>query len=132
MEGLTSVRGEVRAEHPRKGRNLRLFHDEVATKDDCELMAVWERRSRQAEAFQYSVRVPGWCTEDGRLLACGMFIRLDCERIRTDESLLITVVSFEYSEKEGHIASLELRPAESLQAKPFFAEKQEDIWWEQG
>ena len=112
--------------HPRKSRATILNYDGNASDEDCKALAKWERITNQANSYQLRLKVAGWLNSLGRLWELNTQVFLDCPKIRTKKHLLITEINFDYSRKEGHTASLELKHPDAFKPYPFVAEQEKE------
>ena len=123
---MKPISGTVEYPHITKSRVLTLSYDGLASKKECQKMAGWEMMVRQANSFQYSVKVPGWLNSESLPWELNTLVLLDCEKIKTHENLLVTEISMDYSKEEGHTTYLELRYPDALKPKPFAPKSKKD------
>ena len=112
--------------HPRKSRVSIINYDGSANNEECKTLAKWERITNQANSYGHTIRVAGWLNSIGRPWELNTQVFLNCPKIRTQKHLLVTEINFEYSKKDGHTSTLELKHPDAFKALPFIASKEKD------
>ena len=124
-----TVTGKAKHKFIRSQRTMLIQHDGLSSESEANKLAEWEMQVRQAQAYQCSVKVPGWFSPEGTPWEINTLVHVDCYKASVKKDLLIYELSFDYSQEEGHTTTLELRHPDTLKPKPHQVKPDKKAEW---
>ena len=113
------VKGETDPDYVRKGRLLVIPYEGLTDQKKAASLAKWEKQVRHGRAYNVSAVVSGWTNpKTGMPWEVNTLVTVDCIKASIKKDLLISEVSFDYNEEQGHTTSLELKHPDSFAPEP--------------
>lgn len=114
-------------------RPLVMVADGPGLKDELQMRATYERNVRAGRARMITYEVQGFKSRAKKLWPVNELVSVDDDFLHIKDTLLISSVTFTYSEQQGEITSLELCRPEAFDIfapppKPKKSKKKEVIW----
>ena len=124
------TKGEAKDDGIKRNRPKLIVSDNVLLPIAALRQAQWEADIRTRQSMDVNLEVIGWKKEDGSLWDIGELVAVSCPAIGLNRDMLISSVSYSYSNSDGTKCSIAVVPEGSFKNEPI---KKDDtpIGWEE-